>query len=96
MKGRRWIALLAGLLLLAGSALADGVVARAAGFDIYISNDLTDEVVALTEDGVTFAQQIAEMEAYRPEKAFADAVKALSLCGAKVVVPDCVAVYSIS
>ena len=81
---------------LAASAVADGAVARAAGFDIYISNDLTDEVVALTEDGVTFAQQIAEMEAYRPEKAFADAVKALSLCGAKVVMPDCVAVYSIS
>ena len=81
---------------LAESALADGVVARAAGVDIYISNDLVDQAVAMTEDGVTFAQQIAEMEAYRPEKAFADAVKALSLCGAKVVVPDCVAVYSIS
>ena len=81
---------------LAASALAEGAVARAAGFDIYISNDLTDKVVAMTEDAVTFAQQIAEMEAYRPEKSFADAVKALSLCGAKVIVPDCVAVYTIA
>ena len=81
---------------LAAGALAEGAVARAAGFDIYISNDLTDKVVAMTEDGVTFAQQIAEMEAYRPEKAFADAVKALSLCGAKVIIPDCVAVYTVS
>ena len=29
-------------------ALADGVVARAAGFDIYISNDLVDQAVAMT------------------------------------------------
>lgn len=79
----------------AEDALREGSIGRAAGFDIYISSDLTDRVVALTEDGVTFAQQIAEMEAYRPEKAFADAVKALSLCGAKVIQPDCVAVYTV-
>ena len=79
----------------ASDALREGSIGRAAGFDIYISNDLSDRVVALTEDGVTFAQQIADMEAYRPEKAFADAVKALSLCGAKVVQPDCVAVYTL-
>lgn len=77
-------------------ALAEGAVARAAGFDIYISNDLKDEVIAMTEDGVTFAQQIARMEAYRREKGFDDGVKGLSLCGAKVVLPDCVLVYRIS
>ena len=80
----------------AEQALAEGSVARAAGFDIYISNDLTDEMIALTEDGVTFAQQIAKMEAYRREKGFDDAVKALSLCGAKVVQPDCVALCTLS
>ena len=80
---------------LAESALADGAVARAAGFDIYISNDLDGEMIALTEDGVTFAQQIAKMEAYRREKGFEDGVKALSLCGAKVVIPDCVAVVTL-
>lgn len=72
------------------NTLAEGAVARAAGFDIYISNDLTNEVIALTEDGVTFAQQITRMEAYRREKGFDDGVKALSLCGAKVVQPGCV------
>ena len=74
----------------AQTALAEGAVARAAGFDIYISNDLSGEVIALTEDGVTFAQQITRMEAYRREKGFDDGVKALSLCGAKVVQPGCV------
>lgn len=78
------------------NVLADGAVARAAGFDIYISNDLNNEVVALTEDGVTFAQQIARMEAYRREKGFDDGVKGLSLCGAKVVLPDCVYHYTIT
>ena len=74
----------------AQTALAEGAVARTAGFDIYISNDLSKEVIAMTEDGVTFAQQIAKMEAYRREKGFDDGVKALSLCGAKVVQPACV------
>ncbi len=81
---------------IAEHALADGAVARAAGFDIYISNDLTDTLVALTEDGVTLAQQITKMEAYRREKGFDDGVKALSLCGAKVILPDCVAVYTMA
>ncbi len=81
---------------IAEHALADGAVARAAGFDIYISNDLNGQLVALTEDGVTLAQQITKMEAYRREKGFDDGVKALSLCGAKVVLPDCVAVYTMA
>lgn len=76
--------------------LAEGSVARAAGFDIYISNDLTDEIIAMTSDGVTFAQQITKIEAYRREKGFDDGVKGLSLCGAKVVMPDCVYVHKIT
>ena len=36
------------------------------------------------------------MEAYRREKGFDDGVKALSLCGAKVVIPDCVALVTVS
>ena len=75
--------------------ISDGAVARAAGFDIYVSTDLENEMVALTEEGVTFAQQIAGMEAYRREKGFDDGVKALSLCGARVLQADCVAVYTL-
>lgn len=76
--------------------LADGAVARAAGFDIYISNDLTSEMVAMTGDGVTFANQITRTEAYRREKGFDDGVKGLSLCGAKVVLPSCVYLHTIT
>ena len=78
------------------AALTEGSIARAAGFDIYISNDLTDEIVAMTPDGVTFANQISQIEAYRREKGFADGVKGLSLCGAKVVQPDCVYIHTIT
>ena len=76
--------------------LADGSVARAAGFDIYISNDLDNELIAMTPDGVTFANQITKIEAYRREKGFDDGVKGLSLCGAKVVIPDCVYIHTLT
>ena len=78
------------------SRLTEGSVARAAGFDIYISNDLDNEIVAMTSDGVTFAQQITRIEAYRREKGFDDGVKGLSLCGAKVVIPECVYIHTIT
>lgn len=84
-----------------GSANADarlesGSVARAAGFDIYISQDLTNEIIALIPDAVTFANQISSVEAYRPEKGFSDGVKGLCLSGAKVILPDAVCVCTIS
>ena len=50
----------------------------------------------MTPDGVTFAQQITKIEAYRREKGFDDGVKGLSLCGAKVVMPDCVYIHKIT
>ena len=75
--------------------LVEGAVARAAGFDIFISNALEDEMLAFTQDCVTFAQQIAKTEAYRREKGFDDGVKGLSLCGAKVVLPQYTFVYTI-
>lgn len=40
-----------------------------------------------TKRAVAFAEQISEVEAYRPEKRFADAVKGLHLYGAKIVYP---------
>ena len=72
----------------ADKRLAEGSVARAAGFDIYTSNDLETELIALIPDAVTFANQITRVDAYRPERGFCDGVKGLSLCGAKVVQPN--------
>ena len=78
----------------ADQRLAEGSVARALGFDIYLSNDLDNELIAMTTDAVTFANQITKVDAYRPEKGFCDGVKGLCLSGAKVVIPSAVLHYA--
>jgi hypothetical protein len=77
--------------------LEEGAVAKAAGFDIYISNakGMNAKVVAFRSDDFTFANQLTKTEAYRREKGFDDGVKGLALCGAKVTRPGAVAVYTI-
>lgn len=79
----------------AGDTLPAGAVARAAGFDIYVSHDLETQLIAMIPDAVTFANQITKVDAYRPEKGFCDGVKGLCLCGAKVTMPDAVFVFTI-
>lgn len=86
----------------AGTALSDrvlrnGEVGQAAGFTIHVSNNVDHEsgakykIMAGVPEAWTFAQQIREVEAYRPPLRFADAVKALHLYGAKVTRPDALA-----
>ena len=80
----------------AAHRLTEGSVARAAGFDLYISGDLTDEIIAMTPEAVTFANQITRVDAYRPERGFSDGVKGLCLSGAKVLQPAAVCVFTIT
>jgi hypothetical protein len=75
--------------------LVNGYVARAAGFDIYMSTAV-EGMVAFVSDAVTFANQLTKTEAYRPESQFADAVKGLNLCGAKVILPEYVVKYTVA
>lgn len=82
---------------MAEGILRTGLVAQAAGFDIYLSNNCVSvttgtetKVTTYTITGgvdaaATYAEQIVSTEAYRPEKRFADAVKGLHVYGAKVV-----------
>ncbi|WP_327376205.1 phage capsid protein [Streptomyces sp. NBC_01216] len=76
------------------TGLRNGFVGRAAGFDIYESNNCpvptgdTTVIQAGVKSAVTFAEQINKTEAYRPENSFEDAVKGLALYGAKVLRPD--------
>lgn len=72
-----------------------GALYRFAGFDIYKSADLADQVFALTPGAVQLVQKI-NTEIYRPELALATCVKAYSLAGAKVVQPNATACYFIS
>jgi hypothetical protein len=76
--------------------IASGYLGSIFGCKIYVCNNVyvntsSDTPVhncyLRTKRAITFADQISEVEAYRPEKRFADAVKGLHLYGAKVVYP---------
>lgn len=76
--------------------LENGVVegATVAGFSLRMSNNVPVtagkySIMAGTDMAISFAGQVTEIEAYRPEKSFADAMKGLYVYGAKVVQPDC-------
>ena len=75
-------------------ALRNGMVGRAAGFDIRLTNNAPNTTgseyvtIAGTNAAYTFAEQINKVEAYRPQNSFSDAVKGLVLYGGKLVRPD--------
>jgi hypothetical protein len=75
-----------------------GRVGKVLGFDVYMTNNLTAHasdasttryhyVLAGNRDAITFADQIVNVEAFRPETMFSDAVKGLHVYGMKVVAP---------
>ncbi len=79
--------------------LRNGRVGEAAGFTVLRSRNVPSttsttsfKVMAGHSVAWTFAQQVSEVEAYRPERRFADAVKGLLLYGAKLTRPDKIAV----
>ena len=77
--------------------LRNGQIGRALGFNVLASNNaplVTGDdyaVMAGHPSAISFAEQIASIETYRPESAFADAVKGLHVYGAKLVRPDSIA-----
>ncbi len=83
-------------------ALRNGVVGRAFGFDVMVSNNCInvtgdDYIVQAGYPGaVSFAEQIVKVEAYRPESAFSDALKGLHVYGAKLVRPTGIATLTAS
>ncbi|ADQ04401.1 hypothetical protein Calow_0833 [Caldicellulosiruptor owensensis OL] len=80
--------------------LRTGLVGEAAGFQIFISNNVPNttgtkyKILCGHPMAITFAQQIEKIEAYRPEKLFADAVKGLVVYGAKVIRPEALVVIT--
>ena len=78
------------------AALQNGYLGSIGGVPIYVSNNIAYELAdgqrhafcyMRTKRAIAFAEQLSEVEAYRPEKRFADAVKGLHLYGAKVIYP---------
>ena len=79
------------------AALEHGYLGSIAGCKIYVSNNVKVEDDGVyyyhccgmrTKRAIAFAEQISDIEAYRPEKRFADAVKGLHLYGAEIVYPE--------
>lgn len=79
-----------------------GEVGVAAGFKVWLSNNVPNtsgakyKIIAGTNAGASYAEQILETKAYSPEKRFADAVKGLHVYGGKVVQPKCLSVLTAS
>ena len=79
------------------AGLREGVIGRAAGFTISMSNNAPNTtasefaIIAGNNRAITFAEQINKVEAYRPQSSFSDAVKGLVLYGGKNVRPDSLA-----
>jgi hypothetical protein len=80
----------------------NGMVGRAAGFDILVSNNTPipsggrNIATAGSNDALSFAEQVNKTEAYRPEAKFADAIKGLYLYGGKLIRPDALAYADIT
>ena len=80
-----------------GDSLESGLLGKIAGCKIYVSNNIAYSVgsnakihkcFVRTKRAIAFADQLSEINAYRPESRFADAVKGLHLYGAKIVYPQ--------
>lgn len=77
--------------------LANGEVGEAAGFRILKSNNVPNtngakyKIIAGHSIATSYAEQIVDLQTYKPEKRFGDAVKGLHVYGGKVVRPTSLA-----
>ncbi|MFN0279095.1 MAG: P22 coat protein - protein 5 domain protein [Pyrinomonadaceae bacterium] len=78
--------------------LANGLVGEAAGFAILKSNNVPNttgtkyKILAGHAIATAYVEQILDVQTYKPEKRFGDAVKGIHVYGAKVVRPTALAV----
>jgi hypothetical protein len=84
------------------AVFTNGKITNAFGFDIRESNKVPNtnaadyKILAGTNEAISFAQQLVNVEAYRPEKAFRDAIKGLQVYGGKVLQPKALCVLRAS
>ena len=79
-----------------GETLETGCIGKIMGCKVFVSNNVfvddygdacSHYCFIRTKRAIAYAEQLSEIEAYRPEKRFSDAVKGLHLYGAKVIYP---------
>ena len=89
--------------------LLNGNIGRAAGFEIYVSNNISGAtsgtlavsggvytIIAGTNDAATYAETLSEVEAFKPQDGFNDAIKMLHVFGAKVTRPFALASIAVT
>lgn len=86
---------------LGDNVIQNGYIGNVAGFAVHVTtnNAAVDGVVnlmAFTQDFISFASQVSKVETVRPYNMFADAVKGLYLYGSKVMLPKAGAVLKAS
>ena len=79
-------------------SVENGYLGSVGGCKVYITNQITPylnendiwahDCILRTKRAVAFAEQVSEVEAYRPELRFADAIKGLHLYGCEVIYPN--------
>ncbi|HEX3047204.1 MAG TPA: P22 coat protein - protein 5 domain protein [Bacillota bacterium] len=80
--------------------LYNGYIGEVAGMTVYKSNNVPNtngadyKIMAGYPGAISFVEQIVKVEAYRPEKRFADGVKGLYVFGAKLIRPTGIAVLT--
>lgn len=84
----------------ADDVIRNGFTGRASGLNVLKSNNAPNtagakyKIIAGHSMAMSYAEQVNDVEAYRPEARFADAVKGLHLYGGKVVRPEALAVMT--
>ena len=77
-------------------SLEKGCIGVIGGCKVFVSNNIVvsedvdvnfHKCFVRTKRAIAFAEQLSEIEAFRPERRFADAVKGLHLYGAKLIYP---------
>jgi hypothetical protein len=82
--------------------LRNGIVGRAAGFDVLQSHNVPNTAAAKykilfgIDQAITFATSVVDVVPYTPEMRFADAVKGLNVFGSKVVYPEMLGCMTVS
>jgi len=69
------------------TTLGEGAVMHTMGFDVFVSNNLTNDMAG-TYRSLAFVEQILDTESLRLENSFSDAVRGLYVYGGKVIRPD--------
>jgi len=82
---------------LGDNVVQNGYIGNVAGFAVHVSTNLIASsgvvnLMAFTQDYISFASQVSKIEHVRPYNMFADAVKGLYLYGSKVFHPTAGAV----